>query len=180
MRRHLSDETLLDLAEGRSNGPSREHLRDCPVCSERVDEAAQALAAVRGAGMPEPPEAYWTALSRGVSRKIDERSSRLPRWGWLVPLGAAAAAAAVFAFVPWSSSPPVASPVAAVQSWSALPPIEEDAAAPILEAAASDAEPGLAAIDEGRGLGSFVAALTDDEARALADALREQRKEGSL
>lgn len=181
MSRHPSEEMLLDLAEGRAGEPCRAHLAECQSCAARVSEAAQALAAARRADLPEPPEPYWDGFGRAVRRRIDESSRRRPRWGWLLPLGAAAAAAAVIALAPWQPAPsPAPPPAASLPSWSALPPIEEDAAAPILEAVASDAEPGLAALDEGRGLGSFVAALTDDEAQALAEALRAQRKDGAL
>jgi hypothetical protein len=179
MSRHPSEETLLDLAEGRAGEPWRTHLAECPGCAARVSEAAQALAAARRADVPEPPEPYWEAFGHAVSRGIDAGSRRRPRWGWLLPLGAAAAAAAVIALAPWQPAP-LPAPPASLPSWSALPPIEEDDAAPILEAVASDAETGLAALDEGRGLGPFVAALTDDEAQALAEALREQRKDGAL
>ncbi|MGE5127398.1 MAG: hypothetical protein ACM3PV_13980 [Betaproteobacteria bacterium] len=185
MSRHLSEETLLDLVEGRADETSRAHLVDCASCAARVSEAAQALSAARAAEVPEPPQPYWNGFGRAVSRRIDESARRPSRWGWLVPLGAAAAAVAVIALVPsWrpapAPAPPAEQPAAALPSWSALPPIEQDDATPILEAAASGAEPGLAALDDGRGLGWFVAALTDDEAQALAEALRAQRKDGAL
>jgi hypothetical protein len=176
MTPHVSDESIVDLAEGRGNEAERAHLAGCRGCAERVSEAAEILAAVRGAELPEPPAAYWSALARSVSRGIDDEPRRASGWRWLVPI---AAAAAVVATVLPVRAPlaPASPPPVPVAPWSALPPLEEDAGALVLEAAG---EPVAAALDEGRGLDSFVAGLTDDEAQALAEALRGPRQEGEL
>ena len=179
MSRHVSDENVVDLAEARGGEREHAHLAGCEACARRVCEARQTLAVARAAELPEPPEAYWTGLVRAVNRRIDAEPRRTAAWAWLVPL-AAAAAGIVVALTPPGGVRPTAvagAPPAAVVAWSALPPIDEDEALPILEVAG---EPVTATLDDGRGLGSFVAGLTDDEAQALADSLRGPRKEGEL
>ncbi|HXY40756.1 MAG TPA: hypothetical protein VEQ10_13875, partial [Vicinamibacteria bacterium] len=69
-------------------------------------------------------------------------------------------------------------PTAVVSSWSALPPIEEDAGVPVLEAMVATDEDAVA-LQQGRGLGAFLGSLSDDESRALAEALQ-QRNGGEL
>ena len=104
-------------------------------------------------------------------------------WGWLVWL-AAAAAGIVVALTSRAGRRRAADRQSRARHrppWSRrgrrCRPIDEDEALPILEVAG---EPVTATLDDGRGLGSFVAGLTDDEAQALADSLRGPRKEGEL
>jgi hypothetical protein len=180
MSRHVSDENVVDLAEGRGGEREGIHLAGCEACARRVSEARQLLAVARAAALPEPPEAYWTGFVRAVNRRIDAEPRRAAAWAWLVPLAAAAAGIVVALTPPGAVRPTAvagAPPAAVVAPWSALPPIDEDEALPILEVAG---EPVTATLDDGRGLGSFVAGLTDDEAQALADSLRGPRKEGEL
>jgi hypothetical protein len=180
MSRHVSDEDVVELAEGLGGEHAHSHLAACDGCARRVSEARQMLAVARAAELPEPPGSYWAGLVRAVDRRIDAEPRRGAAWGWLVPL-AAAAAGIVVALTPLrgvgSRAAAGAPPAALITSWSALPPIEEDEALPILEAAG---EPVTATLDDGRGLGSFVAGLTDEEAQTLADRLREPRKEREL
>jgi hypothetical protein len=183
MSPHLSNESLLDLAEGRGSERDRAHAAACAACGGSLSQTAELLAVARGAEVPEPPASYWIALERAVNRRIDEEPRRRAAWGWLVPLVAAAAVVAIALTPVRGPLAPAATPFVAVPSWSALPPIDEDAGVPVLEAVAGEGESGIAALDEGRGLGSFLAGLTDDEAQALAETLRgprKARKEGEL
>jgi hypothetical protein len=181
MNAHLPDDTILELALGRGDDRERAHVAGCSRCSSRWSELQEVLAVVRGTDVPEPPASYWPALARAVNRRIDEEPRQGFAWGLLAPL-AAVAAAVVVALAP--ARAPLETPATRVEAlsaalgpWSALPPLEEDVAAPIVAVAA---EPAALALEEGEGLGSFVAGLTDDEAQALAERLRAPRREGDL
>ncbi len=74
--------------------------------------------------------------------------------------------------------PPAPSGSAALlPAWSALPPVEDDDGWAVVGGLA-DGE--LANWDEGRGLGAFVAGLSDEESEALVAALHVERPEGEL
>lgn len=180
MSGHLSDESVVDVAEGGGRDAERTHVSGCGACAGRVSEAEQMLAVARLAVVPEPPDAYWPVLAAGVNRRIDAELRPGPAWRWLLPLAAAAAGVVVALTrgpVPPPTSAPAAPAVTVVAPWSALPSLEEDDALPVLEVAGG---PVTAALEEGRGLGFFVAGLTDDETQDLAEGLRGLRKEGEL
>jgi hypothetical protein len=97
--------------------------------------------------------------------------------GWLLPLAVATAAVAVLA-VSLVGRPPIPSePGPLLPAWSALPPVEEDAGLAVVRGLA---EGELPEWDEGRGLGAFVADLSEEESEALVAALRVERPEGDL
>lgn len=180
MTRHLSDERVVDLAEGEGRDAERAHLDDCRVCAGRVADAEQMLAVARLAVVPEPTDAYWPVLAAGVNRRIDAEPRRSPAWRWLLPLAATAAGVVVALThgpVPPANPVTPAPAVTVVAPWSALPSLEDDEALTVLEIAGG---PVTAALDEGRGLGFFVAGLTDDETQELAEQLRGLREEGEL
>lgn len=182
MKGHLSDESLLDLAEGRGSEADRAHAAVCATCSGHVSQTAETLAVARSADVPEPPPFYWPALGRAVSRGLGRQPRRLPAWSWLLPL-AAATAGIVIALAPGRTAvSPVPAPATAatLPAWSALPPVEEDVGAAMLEAVAVDGESGIAALDEGRSPDAFVAGLSEEEAQSLADRLRASWKESAL
>jgi hypothetical protein len=56
-------------------------------------------------------------------------------------------------------------------AWSALPEAEDDPSLLVLEGLAAG-DGGLGALDEGGGVGPFLASLSDEDDRALADTLR--------
>lgn len=171
MRRHVPDESLLDLAEGGGSDAERAHARACAACEARVTEARAALDAARRAEVPEPSPEYWETLRRSVGRKIAEEPRRSPRWAWLVPLAASAVVAAVVVRAPGRVPVPATSPAAALPAWSALPSAEDDPSLDVLEGLAA-ADVDLGRLDEGRGALAFLADLSDEEHQALADTLR--------
>jgi len=136
-----------------------------------VEEARAALDLARGAEVPEPSPLYWEAMRRSVGRRIAEEPRRPPRWAWLGPLAAAAAVLAVVALTTGRTHAPSGSPAPALPAWSALPPAEDDPSLEVLEGL-EVADGGLAELDTGRGVGAFLAGLSDDDYRALADSLR--------
>jgi len=164
MSGHVSDERLMDLLEGGGGRSEREHARACGACAARLGEARSGLELARAAEVPEPSSLYWQAMRRGVGKRIAEEPRRTAWWSWLIPLAAAAAV------VVYLSPRPEVAPAPPLPAWSALPPAEEDPGQAVLEGLAV-ADGGLGAWDEGRGLGAFVAGLSDEESNALVEAL---------
>jgi len=80
MTRHLSDESLLRLAQGGSAEAERAHLSACGRCAERVEEARAGLTLARRADVPEPSPLYWEAMRRSVERRIAEEPRPSPRF----------------------------------------------------------------------------------------------------
>jgi len=173
MSAHLSDQTMTDVLEKGGSPAEWAHVASCPACRSRLEDARGALQLASMAEVPEPPGLYWEALRRNVSRRVAEEPSRRPRWGWLLPMAAATAAVVVIA-VFLGGQPPVPS-VPLLPAWSALPPVEDDAG---LTVVSGFTEGELAEWDEGRGLGAFVAGLSDEESEALVAALGVERPEG--
>jgi len=172
MTRHLSDEQVPDLAEGLGSPAEREHVAACAACTARVEEVRGVLALARRAEVPEPSPLYWEALRRNVGRRIDDER-RGPRPAWL-PALAATAAVVVATIALTVGRPPAPAPSAPpLPAWSALPPAADDVSLEVLEGFAT-ADGSLGAIDEGRGVGAFLAGLSDEDYRTLADSLRGQ------
>ncbi len=173
MMRHLSDEAALDLAEGGGRDDSRAHAAACAECAVRVEDARAGLAVARSANVPEPSPLYWEAMRRNVERRIAEDPRRGSRWAWLGPLAATAAAVAVVALTTGRAPAPPEPSAPRLASWSALPPEDEDASLAVLEGLAVTTGD-LVSLDEGQGVGAFLAQLSEEDVRALADSLRGQ------
>jgi hypothetical protein len=171
MRRHVPDEALADLAEGGGTQADRTHAAGCAACAARVEEMRAGLALVRRADVPDPPPPYWEAMRRSVGRRIAEERHRAPRWAWLVPAVSVAAVVAVVVFATWRTRAPSPPPPRTLAAWSALPPEENDPSLEVLEGLVASA-PELEELEEGRGLTAFLAGLSDEDYRALADSLR--------
>ncbi len=172
MTRHVSDESLPDLAEGGGSEADRVHAAACGACAARVQEAREGLALARQAAVPEPSPLYWEAMRRNVGRRIAEESRPSARWGWLVPVASAAAVVAVVALTAGHARAPSAPPPQTLAAWSALPPAEDDPSLEVLEGLAVAADADLGELNEGRGVTAFLADLSDDDYRALASSLR--------
>jgi hypothetical protein len=179
MRAHLSDQTMMDLLEGGGTPAEWSHVAACTTCRSRLDEARAAVELARGAEVPEPPGLYWEALRRNVSRRIAEepQAARLP-WSWLAA-AAATTGALVVATTLLTHPPAPSSAGRELPAWSALPPVEEDLDLLVVSGFAV-AEGGMAEWEEGRGLGAFVASLSDEESEALVEALGDERAEEEL
>ena len=173
MTRHVSDEQVPDLAEGLGSETERAHVAACGACAAKVGDARTALALARHADVPEPSPLYWEAMRRSVGRRIAE--DRRGSWpAWLSAL--AATAAVVVAALAFTIARPLAPPSPSEETlpaWSALPPAEDDPSLDVLEGFTM-ADGSLGAIDEGRGVGAFLAGLSDEDYRTLADSLRGQ------
>ena len=177
MSAHLSDQTMTDVLESGGSPIEWAHVASCAACRSRLEEARAGRELASKAEVPEPPGLYWEALRRNVSRRIAEEPPRRSRWAWLAPLAAVTAVVVVIA-VSLVGRPPAPSESALLlPAWSALPPVEDDDGLAMVGGLA-DGE--LANWDEGRGLGAFVAGLSDEESEALVAALHVERPEGEL
>jgi hypothetical protein len=174
--RHVPDESLADLAEGRGTDAQRAHVRACGGCAARLEEVRSALEIARRADVPEPSPLYWEAMRRNVGRRIEEEPRRSLRWAWLGPLAAGAALAALFALTAGRTHAPSATPDPGLPAWSALPPAEDDPSLVVLEGLVATETRGLGSLDEGGGVGLFLAGLSDEDYRALAESLREGQR----
>jgi hypothetical protein len=123
-----------------------------------VDEARGGLALAAGADAPEPSPLFWDAFRGRVASAIatEARPRRIP--GFLAPALAAAAMVAVVVLLPRDPGSPVATPFPRAAS-SVRPPVEE-----VVDASAEE----LGCND----VAACVVNLTDEESKALADALR--------
>jgi hypothetical protein len=177
MTRHVPDESLPDLAEGHGSEADRAHAAACASCASRLADVRSALGLARRADVPEPSPLYWEAMRRSVGRRIGEEPRRGPRWAWLAPLAAAAALVAVMVLTTGRTQAPSATPAPRLPAWSALPDADDDASLVVLEGFAAE-DGALATVDEGGGVGAFLASLSDEDDRALADSLRGGGKGG--
>lgn len=163
MRTHLDEEALLDVMEGRAPAEAARHARECAECAGRIAEAREGWSLASSADVPAPSPLFWTAFRSRVASSVAAPAWR-PRLPLLAPalLAAAAIAAAVF-YLPGGSAPRSASPIAL--------------SSPVLEEAALDAPVLVEDIAECPDVAECVASLSDDDSRALADALRAELAE---
>jgi ferredoxin len=173
---HVSDAAVVDLALGAGTASECAHAGSCEACAERVLEAASALELAQRAEVPEPSPLYWQALRHGVRQRIAEEGQETRRrWAVLVPLAAAAAVLTAL----WNGPTlPVKGPLApGLAAWSALPLEEDDDGLRVLEGLALSSDE-LAGWNRGEGLSAYLANLTDDESRVVAETLRERGQGG--
>ena len=176
---HVADDRMVDLLEDRGTPVDWAHVAGCQGCRGRLEEARVAVGLAAGIDVPEPPGLYWEALRRNVSRRIGEEPPARKPWGWLLPLAATAAAVLVIGLILPGRSPAPPKGAEALPAWSALPPVETDEGLAAVSGFA-DANVEWAELEEGRGLGAFVASLSDEESEALVEALRVEGPEGEL
>jgi hypothetical protein len=122
--------------------------------------------------VPEPSPFFWPAFRAQVERRIgSEPRPRLAFWPAL--LASAAVLVAASSLVPGLRDSRPASEMASARAWSALPPEAEDASLPVLEGALSSLGD-EAALADCRGVARCLVGLTDEEQRALLDAMRRE------
>jgi hypothetical protein len=176
MTAHVSDDALYGLALGEGTAAEREHAGSCEACARRIEEVLSAVELAQRAEVPEPSPFYWQALRRGVSQRIAEDGRKTRRFGVLVPLAAVAALVVALAVRPAFVQKGRVEPPA-LAAWSALPLEDDDDGLRVLEGLALSSNE-LADWDRAEGLGTYLANLTDDESRVLAETLRKQGQGG--
>ena len=167
MRTHLDEETLLDVMEGQATADAARHARECAACAARVAEAREGWSLASSADVPAPSPLFWTAFRSRLASSIGAPARR-PRLPLFAPalLAAAAMIAAVF-YLPGGSptTPRGAVPIAR--------------SSPVLEETAFEAPVLVEDLGECPDVAECVAGLSDDDSRALADALRAELAENS-
>jgi hypothetical protein len=78
---HLSDETLLEMAEADTSHP---HIAECERCRRRFEEVRDALVLARADQVPEPSPLFWDRFSARVHGEIENGTDvrPLPAFGW--------------------------------------------------------------------------------------------------
>jgi hypothetical protein len=178
MPTHLTDETLIDLLEETAGAEARRHAAECRLCEARLQEAQAGRRLATSAEVPEPSPLYWEHFRRQVGRRLEAREPRWwPRLVW-GPVLAAAAAVVIAVWVPATPRGVGQTPAPVLPAWSALPPAESDEGLAVLAAIAPRAGEALGVVADCRDLGNCLAELSDEESRALAEALRGQLARG--
>ncbi len=162
MRTHLEDDVLLDVIEGSASAEAMRHARECRECAEKVADARAGFSLASAADAPDPSPLFWEHFKRRVASRIDAERPGRRAGRFLAPaLLATAATVAVLSFVPRPQAPVAVSPAPLVAA-SAMPGGEE-----ALDAIAASVD------DLGcQDVAGCIASLTDEESRALAEALR--------
>jgi hypothetical protein len=168
---------MLDLLEDRGGPADWAHVAACPECRARLEDAKSGAELASRTEVPEPPGLYWEALRRNVSRRIAEEPEKASPWGWIVPLAAAAAAVLVIGISLVDRAPAPGGAAMTLPAWTALPPVDQDEGLLVVSGFAAD-EALDWELEEGQGLGAFVASLSEDESEALVEALRAEGPEG--
>ena len=79
---HLTEEALLDLAEGtRLEEASARHLASCGACRGQLEELRSIMRAAADVQVPEPSPLFWEHLSARV-REAVEAAGRPAAAGW--------------------------------------------------------------------------------------------------
>lgn len=163
MRSHLEDDVLLDMALGAASVEAARHVGECAECARRVADARDGLALAAGAAAPEPSPLFWDVFRRRVASAIEAEPRQRRMGGFFVPaLLATAAMVAVVTFLPRQPDAPMVSPASLAAS-STLPAVDDGG-----DAATASADDLSECLD----VAACVASLTDEESRALAEALR--------
>lgn len=108
--RHLTDDQLLDAAEGTLQGTAAAHLALCGSCEREVASLRATLSAAVDVGVPEPSPLFWDQLSRRVREAVADED--VPRRGlrwplpWRIAIPVVVAAMALMTVLPtwWFAS----------------------------------------------------------------------------
>jgi hypothetical protein len=93
---HLSQDDLIDIAEGATSEAARPHLAACARCREQLAVLRATMDAVRSVDVPEPSPLFWDHLSARVRKAVEaEPPPASGWWAWRFALPAAALAAVV-------------------------------------------------------------------------------------
>lgn len=171
---HVSEDVLIDIAEGRVDAEALAHVRGCASCARALADTREMLDVALDADVPEPAPMYWEAFRTQVRRRIEAERRRSP-WalGWPALL-AAAALLAVAVARPWTprTPPSSAAATASLPAWSALPPAEDDPGLFVIEQLTRDM--GDQAQDVAcESWAACVVDMSDDEVKVLGEWVKE-------
>jgi hypothetical protein len=172
MPRHVADDMLMDVLDGAATPETRAHLNECAQCRARVDEARGMLDLAGQAEVPEPSPLYWETFRRQVEGRIAAGEPARWRFKMWTVLATAAASLVLGVTLVQRGLPPAPAPESAelLPAWSPLPSDEEDGGLRLLSALGPSPEDlrGASGCDA---VADCVAVLSDEETRALGDAL---------
>ena len=172
---HASDQDLMDVLEGGGRAVALRHVEGCDACQERLEAARAGLRLARSAdAVPEPSPLYWESFRQQVGRRLDQVPAPALRRFWLGPAFAAVALTAALLSVPAlrSLQPRTESSAPLLPAWT-LQSADEDAGLSLIQALSPTADD----LKSASGCGSTAESLgelSDDESRALAEALRSE------
>lgn len=127
--RHVSPESLLDLAEGLPvDAALRGHVQRCADCSGRLEELRAALVSAREAPVEEPDPAYWESFLPRLRARIrrEERAAGTRRAAGLAAAAAVAALALVAVSVRMREGVPAPGAAPSPAAITLLPPVADD------------------------------------------------------
>lgn len=82
MRRHLSPEEMLALAEGQAP-PDAGHAARCETCRHQVEDLRAVIRQVQSAEVPEPSPLFWDHLSHRIhDAVVEDIPPRTPPRAW--------------------------------------------------------------------------------------------------
>src|SRR5215208_4850297 len=129
---HLSQDQLLDVADGTRAAHEFPHVESCAICARQLADLRSAIGAVAEVAVPEPSPLFWDHLSARIRTAVaeDNRSAKLSAWAgraWW-QWAAAAALVGVVLVIIWPGPPRVSAPggVSAPAVASVAPPATED------------------------------------------------------
>ena len=95
--RHLSEQELIDLAEGAAPESAKPHLQSCEKCRAQLNDLRSILSEASDVAVPEPSPLFWDHLSARVREAIadDPPPRDLSAWRWLYPAAVAASVALI-------------------------------------------------------------------------------------
>lgn len=106
MTRHLTNDELVDLADGIRAEDSVPHLLGCETCQRQLADLRSALAAAADVEVPEPSPLFWDHFSARVRQAVAAEPAPSVAWvpgGWplrvAIPVSMLAGAALALAVV---------------------------------------------------------------------------------
>jgi hypothetical protein len=94
---HLSEEQLVDIAEGTRGEASAPHLASCEACRRQLAELRAMMSVAAEADVPEPSPLFWNHFSDRVREAVAAEPARRGwDWSWArfrMPIALAAAVA---------------------------------------------------------------------------------------
>jgi hypothetical protein len=99
--RHVSEEELIDLAEGARAEHDLPHLSECNSCRARLRDLQAVLTAAADVRVPEPSPLFWEHFSERVRAAVaaEAAAPAVPRPSWRFVMSGVALAAVIVAAV---------------------------------------------------------------------------------
>jgi len=180
--RHLTDDQLVDLAEGVVLESDVPHVAACAACRQQLAELGAALTIAAEATVPEPSPLFWDHFSSRVRDAVASGAGTRESWwrrvswwpGIMAPISALVAAILVLAVV-FRTPGPTSQPAPAVEV-ELLNDASEDPSLALVAELTDALEPDAAVDADLAGEGSAdhaVTHLNDDELRELQRLLKD-------